>query len=88
MIFRLSGSLRRFVDYRREVQCQAPTAQAAIDSLVTQYPGLKSALLDRKGRVRTAHRLFLNGDQMDRSGGDVPVASQDTIEIVTAIAGG
>ncbi len=88
MIFRLSGSLRRFADYRREIQCQAPTAQAAIESLVTQYPGLKSALLDGKGKIRSAHRMFLNGDQMGRSGADVPVGEQDCIEIVTAIAGG
>jgi sulfur-carrier protein len=88
MIFRLSGSLRRFADYRREIQCQAPTAQAAISNLVTQYPGLRQALLDRKGQIRTAHRMFLNGDQLDRKSADVPVGEEDTIEIVTAIAGG
>lgn len=88
MIIRLPGALVRFADYQREIHCQAPTAQAAIDTLVTRYPRLKSALLDRSGQVRASHRMFLNGDQLDRSGGDAVLGPNDRIEIVTAIAGG
>jgi predicted phage tail protein len=88
MIIRLPGALLRFASYQREIECQAPTAHAAINNLVTQYPGLKSALLDRKGQIRASHSMFLNGDQIGRASIDVAVGSHDYLEIVTAIAGG
>lgn len=88
MIIRLPGAMLRFAGYQREVKSDAPTAQAAIYGLVTQYPGLKSPLLDRKGRVRAAHRMFVNGDQIDNTGDKVALGPDDCLEIVTAIAGG
>jgi predicted phage tail protein len=88
MIIRLPGALLRFANYQREIEYQAPTAEVAINNLVMQYPGLKSALLDRKGQVRASHSMFLNGDQIGRAGTDVAVGPDDYLEIVTAIAGG
>jgi hypothetical protein len=87
MIIRLPGAMLRFAGYQREIKSDAPTAQAAINSLVSKYPALKSPLLDRKGRVRAAHRMFVNGDQINNAG-EVPLGRDDCLEIVTAIAGG
>jgi sulfur carrier protein ThiS len=89
MIIQLPGALLRFTNYQREFQYDSKTLKTGLDSLMAQNPALKSALLDRKGKIRSAHLLFINGDQLDRgSSTDRALGPHDCVEIVTAIAGG
>jgi hypothetical protein len=88
MIIKLPGALLRFANYQREFQYDALTLKTALDRLMAQNPALKSPLLDRSGKVRAAHLLFVNGNQLNRGTIDLALGAHDCVEIVTAIAGG
>ena len=88
MKFVLSGVMLRFADYQREIEIDAETVEAGVAGLVEKYPGLKGVLLDGEGRVRSAHMLVLNGENIPRAELARGAAAGDRLEIVTAIAGG
>jgi molybdopterin converting factor small subunit len=87
--FRFSGTLLRFVDYRKEVAIDgAPNVGLALQNLVATYPALTGVLYDAESNVRRTHRMFLNGESLDPEHTDQALGDGDTIEILTAIAGG
>jgi molybdopterin synthase sulfur carrier subunit len=89
MKVKLSGVLLRFVNYQREVTVDdADTIATALDRVVSEYPALKPVLYDGSGNLRSAHQLFVNGDQVTRGDLRHPVAKDDTVDVLTAIAGG
>jgi hypothetical protein len=88
MEVRVSGALLRFTDYRRVIKVAAPTIEAGLTELAKQYRPLRSVLFDRHGRVRAAHRIFLNGeplrvDQLRHAAGEA-----DAVDLLLAISGG
>lgn len=88
MNVRFSGVLLRFVGYRRQLPVEAETIGDGLQALVQQYELLKPALFDGEGNIRTTHRLFLNGNQLIENDLKTAVAPEDTLEILTALAGG
>jgi molybdopterin converting factor small subunit len=89
MTFRFSGTLLRFVDYRKEIVVEnAATVDSALQNLVSRYPSLRGALLDADSNVRSTHRIILNGEVLGRGQTDRAVSDNDRLEILTAIAGG
>jgi sulfur-carrier protein len=88
MVIRLSGTLLRFVDFQKELRIDAPTVKAGIVQMAEQYPEVGKALLDKLGQVRATHRIFVNGETVERAQIDRAVSSEDVIDILTAITGG
>lgn len=88
MVIRLSGTLLRFADFQKELRIEAPTLKAGIDQLVAQYPEVGKALYDRMGQLRASHRLFLNGNLVDRAAIGREVSGDDVVDIMTAVTGG
>ncbi|TMD40057.1 MAG: MoaD/ThiS family protein [Chloroflexi bacterium] len=88
MMVRVSGALLRFTDYRRTINVPAPTVEAGLTELAEQYRPLRPVLFDRAGRVRRAHKIFLNGEQLagddlSRTAGDA-----DSLDLLLAVSGG
>jgi molybdopterin converting factor small subunit len=88
MVIRLSGTLLRFVDYQKELRYEAPTLKDGIAQLVAQYPAVGTALMDRTGQVRITHKVFLNGENVERAQMERPVQADDVVDILTSITGG
>jgi len=89
MVIRLSGTLLRFTEYQKELKIDAPTLKEGIDQLAAQFPEMGKALFDAKtGQVRASHRLFINGDPVERSSISRPVGGEDVVDILTAVTGG
>jgi sulfur-carrier protein len=84
----LSGALLRFADYHRVVELDATTFADAITQLHTRFPRLRPVLLDHDGRMSSLHRIALNGRLGATPHSATPLAEDDEIEFVTAIAGG
>lgn len=78
----------RFASFRGEIEVDATTIVAALHELVVRNPSLRTVLLDGNGAPRAIHRLFLNGDLLRSNELDKPVAANDELAILTAIAGG
>lgn len=84
----LSGNLRRYTSFEDEIELDAPSVGAALRALVTQHPALAPVLFDGEGKVRSVHRLFLNGEILDVDAEDHPLTPTDELGVLTAIAGG
>lgn len=95
MKFIFSGTMLRFVDYAREVEIPEPDFQRALQELLSRNPPLQPVLLDGEGNLRRTHQMFLNGECMDtryysdtRARGELAMEPDDSVYILTAIAGG
>jgi len=88
MVIRLSGTLLRFVDYQKELRVDAPTLKEGITHLVEQYPDVGKALFDKVGQIRASHRVFVNGDPVEKANLGRDVGGEDIVDIVTAVTGG
>ena len=88
MLIRLSGTLLRFTDYQKELRIDAPTLKEGISQLVAQYPDVGKALFDKVGQIRASHRVFVNGEPVEKAEMDRAVAGEDIVDILTAVTGG
>lgn len=88
MEIRVSGILRKYVDYRKNLDYDTPTIRTGIEQLCHDHPQLTVILFDSSGAISGYHRIFLNGDQINTGDLDRPVTTSDTVDILTTIAGG
>ena len=84
----LTGTLQRFADYKREHIVDGDTLGDGLNALMVAQPRLAKVLMDENGEVRQAHVLFLNGEQIGRDELGKAAGDPDSLEIITAIAGG
>jgi molybdopterin converting factor small subunit len=88
MRFTISGTMLRYTDYQKVVSIDAPTIDQALGALAEKHQALKPVLFDRLGQVRATHRLFMNGQPLERSDTQRAVGPDDAVDILTAVAGG
>lgn len=88
MRLRVSGVLLRFTDYRSVIDVDAGTVEAALLQLAEENATFKKVLLDRAGRVRATHKIFLNGEQLAADELARPAGPADKVDLITAISGG
>ena len=88
MVIRVSGALQRFTDYRRVINVDAPTVEAALHKLSGEYQQLKKVLFDRDGKVRATNKVFLNGEQLEPAQLASHAGAADSVDLLLAISGG
>jgi sulfur-carrier protein len=88
MIFEFTGVLQRSAGNQHIVTLPAATLGEAVAQLTALHPPVSRVLLDNTGQLRRAHRLFLNGELVQRPSGGLRLADEDRIAFLTAIAGG
>ncbi|MBO0684219.1 MAG: MoaD/ThiS family protein [Candidatus Dormibacteraeota bacterium] len=88
MIVHVNGALLRFTDYRRSINVTAPTVEAALNELASEYRPLENVLFDRLGRLRASHRIFLNGEMLAPDQLATPAGEDDSVDLLLAISGG
>ena len=71
-----------------EVKVEGATVLGCIEAVEARYPGFRSQVLDDSGRLHRFVRLFLNGKPLDVDPLDTPVADDDEVALLAAIAGG
>jgi molybdopterin converting factor small subunit len=64
------------------------TVRACLEAAEAKYPGFGELVLESNGELRRFVKLFVNGDQLADDALDAPVASDDTITVLAAAAGG
>lgn len=85
----IPSPLQQYVEDREEVLGEGGTVDAALDSLVTQYPQVKKHLFTEDGKVRNFVNVYVNDDDSRYTGGGATaVKDGDTLTIVPSIAGG
>ena len=86
---RIPPVLRSSAGGHKQVEVDGATVGAALEALVTQYPGLRAQLLTPEGELNRFVNVYLN-DQDVRylKERETPVDARDTLIILPAMAGG
>jgi sulfur-carrier protein len=83
---RLPGTLTPlFPGLPRRVDVDAATVLAAINSLETQWPGLRDRIVEEGPTLRRHLHVYVDGE---RAGLETPVAERSRLDVIAAISGG
>ncbi len=86
---RIPTPLRRVTDGQDKVNTEGETLRQLIDSMESQYPGIKERLCDEDGNLRNFVNVFVNGEDVRFMDGiDSATGDGDEVSIVPAVAGG
>ncbi|MGA7729724.1 MAG: molybdopterin-synthase adenylyltransferase MoeB [Chloroflexia bacterium] len=82
-------ALRQYAGQQNEVSVSGATIDEVLGSLTDTYPELRKQIYSEAGKLRNFVNIYLNEDDVRYlQKGSTPVAAQDTISIIPAIAGG
>ena len=70
------------------IEVRGTTVRECIEAVEAQYPGFAEQVFDPEGNVHRFVTLFINGDEVGRDANDAPVAEDDEVDVLAAIAGG
>lgn len=86
---RIPTPLRRVTNGADRVAVEGDTLGQLIDSLESQYPGIKGRLCDEDGDLRNFVNVYVNGEDVRfMQGLGTATKSGDEVSIVPAVAGG
>ncbi|MEX2503532.1 MAG: MoaD/ThiS family protein [Egicoccus sp.] len=86
---RIPSPLRHLAGGRPEIEVTGQDVRSVIAGLEALYPGVGGRLLDADGRLHRYVNVFVGDAEIrTRAGLDTPVAPDDTLSIVPAVAGG
>ena len=86
---RIPTPLRRVTDGQDKVDTNGATLREIIDSMESQFPGIKERLCDENGELRNFVNVYVNGEDVRfLEGIDSATGDGDEISIVPAVAGG
>ncbi len=86
---RIPTPLRPYTNGLSEISVQGSTVAAAIDDLVSNYPALKTHLLNDSGQLRPFVNLFLGEENVrELQGVETPLQDDDRLILIPSIAGG
>lgn len=86
---RIPTPLRKLTNEQEVVEASGSTIEELLASLEANHPGLRERICDESGNVRRFVNIFLNDEDirfLDNQ--KTPVAENDEVSIVPAIAGG
>jgi sulfur-carrier protein len=81
--------LRKLTGNESEVQAEAATVSALVESLEAAFAGIREKLLDESGDIRRYVNIYINEEDIRfLDGKDTALKDGDSVSIVPAIAGG
>jgi len=81
--------MKYYVDDLLEVQVTGSTVSQAITDLTTQYPTIKTHIVDNQGKLRRYVNLFVNQENINNLDGlDTSIEESDKIILMPSISGG
>jgi len=88
-LVRIPTPLRRLTAGQAEVTADGDTIAAIIDDLESKHAGIKARICDDSGAIRRFVNIYLNNEDVRfLKGAETPVAANDEVSIIPAIAGG
>jgi molybdopterin synthase sulfur carrier subunit len=86
---RLPTLLRPHADGAATVSATGATVGEVFADLAARYPGLSDQLIDESGSIHKFVNVYRNDDDIRYTGRlDTPVAENDVVSIIPAVAGG
>jgi molybdopterin synthase sulfur carrier subunit len=89
VLVRIPTPLRRVTNGEEKASVEGDNLLQIIDSLESQYPGIRERLCDEAGDLRHFVNIYINGEDVRfLQGLETGTQSGDEISIVPAVAGG
>ncbi len=86
---RIPTPLRKLTADKDEVSISAANVNELIESLESQFPGIKNRLCDESGNLRRFINLYVNNEDIRfLNGKETALKEEDVVSIIPAIAGG
>ena len=86
---RIPTPLRKLTADKDEVSVSAANVNELIETLESQFPGIKSRLCDESGNLRRFINLYVNNEDIRfLNGKETSLKEEDVVSIIPAIAGG
>ena len=88
-VVRIPSPLRKYTAGQSKVEGKGTTIEALIESLETQFPGIKTRLCDENNQVKRYVNVFVNDEEIRTlQGTETTIDDRDEVSIVPAMAGG
>lgn len=72
-----------------EIPVEGTSVGACLEEATVAYPGLRELILAGDGSIHDFVNVFLNGEKLAKTAAlATPVQSDDSVEVISAIAGG
>lgn len=85
----IPAPLRRLTAGQARIQVAALSVAEVLDHLEASHPGVRPYLLDERGALRAYVNIFVNATEIrDLRGLQTPLADDDEVSIIPAMAGG
>ncbi len=89
VLVRIPTPLRSITKGSAEVQAKGDTVADLVESLESQFPGLRERLVDEGGEIRRFINIYVNEEDIRfLQGKTTSLKDGDQVSIVPAIAGG
>jgi molybdopterin synthase sulfur carrier subunit len=86
---RIPTPLRKLTAEKDEVSVSAANVGELIETLESQFPGIKNRLCDESGNLRRFINLYVNNEDIRfLNGKETSLKEEDVVSIIPAIAGG
>lgn len=86
---RIPTILRTYTGDQSQVSVEGSNLTEVIDSLESNYPGIKSRVVDEQGAVRRFVNIYVAEEDVRFAAGlDTPTPAGTQISIIPAVAGG
>ena len=86
---RIPTILRTYTSDLSQVNVEGSTLTEVIDSLESNFPGIKSRVVDEQGAVRRFVNIYVAEEDVRFAAGlDTPTPAGTQISIIPAVAGG
>ena len=86
---RIPTPLRKLTADKDEVSISATNVNELIETLESQFPGIKNRLCDESGNLRRFINLYVNNEDIRfLNGKETSLKEEDVVSIIPAIAGG
>jgi len=70
------------------IRVEGASVLECLEAVEARYPGFREHVLAADGTPHEFVRLFVNGEQIEPGALDTPVAENDEVGVLAAIAGG
>ncbi|HEY7931074.1 MAG TPA: ubiquitin-like small modifier protein 1 [Acidimicrobiales bacterium] len=88
-VVRIPTVLRPAMGGQNQVTVEGATIGQVLENLTATYPAIKGQLLNDDGTLHRFLNVYVNDDDVRYLGGvDAPVANDDEITLLPAVAGG
>lgn len=82
----IPSPLQSYTAQQRQVEAEGSSLKEVLQTLDSEFPGIRFRMIDEHDRIRKHIRIFVNKQPVDNL--DISVKPTDEVQIICALSGG